>query len=143
MPKLDLFKHNGPPSYHSNNEDEKTEHKSIWRFPPLNFYKLNTDGSTLKLGQSTFGCVVRDCHGTWVCGYAGKMGDKSSKFSSEEAEVWALHRGLKFVIGMRLSKVMIEIECENVLRMIEKRVDITSHVIKHDIKDIIEMLKDH
>lgn len=92
---------------------EKTPTKSTWTFPG-NVLKLNTDGSSKgNPGPSSFGGLIRDCGGTWVCGYMGKM--KGRSYSSLEAEIWSIYKGLCLVKEKNLSNLLIETDCEAAL----------------------------
>ena len=55
--------------------------------PPVNWVKLNIDGSTLgNLVLAEGGGLIRDCHGNWVSSFAKAIGSTLSI----AAELWAV-----------------------------------------------------
>ena len=66
-----------------------------WEKPPLNWYKLNTDGESCgNPGRARGGGVIRDSAGNWIRGFTRYIGYTTSII----AEFWALRDGLKLAI---------------------------------------------
>ncbi|KAK1410229.1 hypothetical protein QVD17_36764 [Tagetes erecta] len=83
---------------------------------PDTILKLNTDGSSRgNPGPSSFGGLIRDNKGKWVCGYMGKM--KGGRYTSLEAEVWSVYNGLCLIRDKNMSNLLIETDCETILRL--------------------------
>lgn len=90
--------------------------KSTWSPPRYNLLKLNTDGSSKgNPGPSSIGGLIRDGNGRWLCGYIGKM--KGRSYTSLEAEVWSIFKGLCLIKKKNISKVLIETDCQGVLML--------------------------
>ena len=63
-----------------------------WLKPPLSWYKLNSDGSSLgNPGRASGGGLIRNDKGEWIKGYVRNIGHTSSA----AAELWPLHDGLR------------------------------------------------
>ncbi|KAJ0527599.1 putative ribonuclease H domain-containing protein [Helianthus annuus] len=89
--------------------------KVYWDPPNSGWLKLNTDGSSLgNPGQSSYGGVVRNTHGEWVCGYVGNIGYNTSL----AAEIWGIMMGLRFIRVMGLNNVVIETDSQAALLLI-------------------------
>ena len=66
------------------------------------------DGSFLgNLGASGFGGLIYDQNGTWICGYARKVGIATSVV----AELWGLKAGLSIVVSMGFPKCCRGVRC--------------------------------
>ncbi|KAL7583035.1 hypothetical protein Lser_V15G42598 [Lactuca serriola] len=86
-----------------------------WRPPMSGWLKLNTDGSSLgNPGPSSYGGLIRDDCGAWVCGYAGNIGWDTIL----AAEIWGISMGLRLIRAMKLKKVVIETDCQAALLLI-------------------------
>ncbi|PWA72247.1 ribonuclease h protein [Artemisia annua] len=110
--------------------------KSIWTFPGDKYLKLNTDGSSKgNPGPSSFGGVLRDGKGRWVCGYMGKMVGRS--YTALEAEVWSIYNGLCLIKEKNLSNVLIETDREEILRLVSQEVD-----KYHSLKLVLDAIRD-
>ncbi|KAL7239716.1 hypothetical protein ACSBR2_005572 [Camellia fascicularis] len=72
--------------------------------------KLNTDGS--------FGGLIRDERGAWVCGYYGKLQPRTSL----EAELWALYKELTIILQQGLNDVIIETNATQVVQLMEEEI---------------------
>ncbi|PWA50939.1 ribonuclease h protein [Artemisia annua] len=111
--------------------------KSRWMFPGDNILKLNTDGSSIgSPGPSSFGGLIRDSKGTWVCGYMGNITTRWC--TSLEAEIWSVYRGLCLISDKNLSNVLIETDCQAVLMLGLEVLD-TRHPWK-SVMDAINMI---
>ena len=60
-----------------------------WEFPSIGWFKFNTDGASKRnqdlhgaatghSGKSGAGGLLRDCSGTWICGYTCKIAFSTS-----------------------------------------------------------------
>ena len=74
-----------------------------WLPPPENWYKLNTDGSSL--GNPG---LIRDSNGAWVSGYARAIGHTTSV----AAESWAIRDGINLCINLNLANVVVELDAK-------------------------------
>ncbi|GKD44177.1 ribonuclease H protein [Tanacetum coccineum] len=106
-------------------------------FPGDNILKLNTDGSSIgSPGPSSFGGLIRDSKGKWVCGYMGNITRRWC--TSLEAEIWSIYRGLCLIRDKSLSNVLIETDCQAVLMLGLEVLD-TRHPWK-SVMDAINMI---
>jgi ribonuclease HI len=87
-----------------------------WVSPPLGWFKLNTDGSSLgNLGLAGGGGVIRNHVGDWVGGFSRAI----SITTSVQAELRAFKDGLNLAIDLGILNLKIEmdslvaIECVN------------------------------
>ena len=88
-----------------------------WIPPPENWFKLNTDGSSLgNPGRASGGGIIRNFHGDWVCGYARSVGYTTSIV----AELWALRDGINMCIDLRLATMIIELDAKLVVDLLQK-----------------------
>ena len=75
--------------------------------PPVNWVKLNTDGSAQgNPGLAEGGGLIRDCHGNWISGFARAIGLPSSIV----AELWAIRDGLTRLCFLSLEVVEVEVD---------------------------------
>ncbi|CAL5427518.1 unnamed protein product [Camellia sinensis] len=78
--------------------------------------KLNTDGcSKGDPRQAGYGGLLRDEAGTWIWGYYGYLGH----YSSVEAELWAIYRGLTILFQKGTMNVVIETDAAQVIDLIQ------------------------
>lgn len=88
-----------------------------WEKPLPNWYRLNTDGSSLgNLGKAGGGGLIRDHTGTWVGGFASAIGSTPSII----AEHWTLRDGLTLCNQMQIQSlaeldayVIVNMLCEH------------------------------
>ena len=86
-----------------------------WIPPPENWFKLNTDGSSLgNPGRASGGGIIRNFHGDSVCGYARSV----VYTTSIVAELWALRDGINMCIDLRLAIVEIELDAKLVVDLL-------------------------
>lgn len=101
-------------------QQEVSVHHNVRMRPmlsPDDFLKLNTDGSSRgNPGPSSFGGLIRDSKGRWLCGYMGKM--EGGLYTSLEAEMWSIYNGLHLVAEKNLSRLLIETDCETVIGLV-------------------------
>jgi ribonuclease HI len=78
-----------------------------WATPPLGWFKLNTDGSSLgNPGLAGGGGVIRNHLGDWVGGYSRAIGHTTSV----QAELRALKDGLMLAIDIGILNLEIEMD---------------------------------
>ncbi|KAL6201494.1 hypothetical protein ACLB2K_025208 [Fragaria x ananassa] len=73
--------------------------------PPMNFFKLNIDGTKLSpSGKIGAGGVIRNHCGDWIIGFQINLvvGDIL------DAEAWGLYHGLKLVARLNIMKLEVE-----------------------------------
>ena len=90
--------------------DHRPSHSMMvsWKKADAGWVKLNMDGSFLgNLGASGFGGLIYDQNGTWICGYARKVGNATSVV----AELWGLKAGLSIVVSMGFPKCCRGVRC--------------------------------
>ena len=88
-----------------------------WEKPGSGWMKLNMDGSTSCLGIAGGGGLVRDENGSWVFGFAKKIG----KASSFIAELWALHDGLRLCLSRNILVVEVELDAKSIVELLTKQ----------------------
>ncbi|KAK7813079.1 putative ribonuclease h protein [Quercus suber] len=97
------------------NERLKRTTRSIqvrWLPPPENWFKLNSDRSSLgNLGKAGGGGIIRNSIENWVRGYARAIGHTISV----AAELWALRDGINLCIDLNLTNVLIEMDAKIVV----------------------------
>ena len=63
-----------------------------WSPPPLGVFKINVDGSSSDLEESScIGVIIRDCKGLTVAAFCKPL---QSHFSAELVEVFAVEQGI-------------------------------------------------
>lgn len=81
----------------------------------MNWYKLNTDGSSIgNPSKSGGGGIIRNHLGDWIGGFARSIGTTSSII----AELWALRDSLNLCIQLQISHLHIEIDASFVVDML-------------------------
>ena len=89
-----------------------------WEKPPLNWYKLNTDGASCRNpGRAGGGGVIRDSAGNWIKGFARYIGYTTSII----AEFWALRDGLKLAIQLGVQNLEVELDAKVIIDLINSR----------------------
>ena len=88
-----------------------------WYAPPDNWFKPNSDGSSMgNPGRAIGGGLIRDSKGEWVSGYA-----RAIEFSTSVAtELWALRDGINLRIDLNLENVIIELDAKLVVDLLMK-----------------------
>ena len=80
-----------------------------WNQPPANWYKLNSDGSSLhNPGRAGGGGIIRNSNSEWVAGYARAIGCTTNV----AAKLWALRDGLNICINLNLPAVEVELDAK-------------------------------
>nr|GMC97865.1 putative RNA-directed DNA polymerase [Ipomoea batatas] len=83
-----------------------------WSKPESGWLKHNTHGRrNRRTGIAGCGGVFRDDKGNWIEGFIANLGI----FSSEEAEAWAVLKGLKIAWERGFRKVMVETDANNIV----------------------------
>lgn len=85
-------------NHHSTNPT-RTPHLLSWTPLPLNWIKINTDGSIMgNLGPAGCGGLLRDSQGQWIIGFIRNIGDTTAL----AVELWAIRHGLSIAINFQL-----------------------------------------
>lgn len=106
--------------------------------PPRRFFKLNTDGAMRQPNTlASFGRVIQDDEGNWVKGYAGNIEATSVVY----IEIMALLRGLQLALLHKLTPLKINIDCAEVISMLQSHTTIYSRII-NDCRYLIHHLGD-
>ena len=80
-------------------------------------WKLNTDGcSKGNPGPAGIGGVLRDDCRRWIIGFYGKI----QNCTSLEAELRAIHAGLKFIMEQGLNNIMLEADSEIAVKLLNQ-----------------------
>lgn len=80
----------------------KAKIKVRWLPPPLSWFKLNSDGSSMgNSGLVGGGGLIRNEDGEWVKGYVRAI----SCATSVAAELWALRDGFVYVSPLRSQRL--------------------------------------
>ena len=86
-----------------------------WNQPPANWYKLNSDGSSLdNPGRAGGGGIIRNSNSEWVAGYARAIGCTTNV----AAKLWALRDGLNICINLNLPAVEVELDAKLVVDLL-------------------------
>ncbi|CAL5416069.1 unnamed protein product [Camellia sinensis] len=89
----------------------------MWSCPNAGKLKLNTDGSTHRLGGGgKFGGVFRNETGSWISGYYGKL----EICTSLEVELWAVYKGLTIILQRGFNQVILETDAEQVVQLLSE-----------------------
>ena len=89
-----------------------------WEKPPLNWYKLNTDGASCgNLEKVGGGGVIRDSARNWIRGFARYIGYTTSII----AEFWALRDGLNLAIQLGVQNLEVELDAKVIVDLINSR----------------------
>lgn len=101
--------------------EQSQEYRRIcWHRPPLNWFKLNTDGSSLgNLGLASRGGLMRNDKGEWVKGFARVI----RSTTSVAAKLWALRDNIHLCISLKLPVVEIELDSKLVVDLMKKKLD--------------------
>nr|POE56989.1 putative ribonuclease h protein [Quercus suber] len=109
---LDDFDQGKPEVRHSIASIQVQWHPSL-----ENWYKLNSDGSSLgNPGRAGGDGLFRDSSGAWVSGCARAIGHTPSVAT----ELWALRDGINLCIDLNLTNVLIELDAKLVVDMLLK-----------------------
>ena len=102
-----------------------------------NWFKLNTDGSSLDNPglAGGGGGLIRNEKGEWVKGYARVIGTTTSA----AAELWALRDGIRLCIVLKLPAVVVELDSELVVKLIKKELNNPNglDVLVTDCRDVL------
>ncbi|KAK4257313.1 hypothetical protein QN277_006916 [Acacia crassicarpa] len=83
---------------------------SVWQPPMQDWIKVNVDGAvSLNRSSARCGGVLRDSTGSWVTGFSSYLGI----CEPQEAEEWALLKGLQLAWNLGLRRVLAETDCKN------------------------------
>ena len=108
-----------------------------WSKLVAGWMKLNTDGSSLgNPGLAGGGGLIRNEEGTWVVGFARKIGITSSFL----AELWALRDGLNLCITCGIAAVEVELDAKAIVDAVSnpKYSNICASVLMDDCRHLIK-----
>jgi ribonuclease HI len=89
-----------------------------WEPPPVNWLKINVDGSFVpSTGSASVGAVIRDHCGYAIAG-ARRVLEKCT--SAEEAEALALLEGARLAAGWTRAPIIFENDCATVVSALQK-----------------------
>ena len=89
-----------------------------WEKPPLNWYKLNTDGASCgNPGRARDGGVIKDNSRNWIRDFARYIGYTTSTI----VEFWALRDGLQLAIQLGLQNLEVELDAKVIVDLINSR----------------------
>ncbi|KAL0016315.1 hypothetical protein SO802_003384 [Lithocarpus litseifolius] len=109
-----------------------------WLPPSLNWFKVNSDGSSMgNPGLAGGGVLIRNQDGEWVKGYARSIGCATSV----AAELWALRDGIRLCISLKLPAVVFELDAKLVVDLLKKDME-KSNSIDVLVADCKEGLKE-
>ncbi|KAK9984436.1 hypothetical protein SO802_033961 [Lithocarpus litseifolius] len=109
-----------------------------WLPPSLNWFKVNSDGSSMgNPGLAGGGGLIRNQDGEWVKGYARSIGCATSV----AAELWALRDGIRLCISLKLLAVVFELDAKLVVDLLKKDME-KSNSIDVLVADCKEGLKE-
>ena len=93
----------------------KTTVQVRWTSPPVQWVKLNSDGSSMgNPGRAGGGGIIRNAEGKWIKGYARSIGNTTSI----AAELWALRDGIQLCLELNLPAVIIELDAMLVVNLL-------------------------
>lgn len=105
---------------YANNEKGPRNGEEIlvaWTYPPVDWFKLNTDGAVKRnLGIAGCGGVLRDSCGSWIAGFGANLGIATVT----EAELWGLYHGLQMAWNVGCKKIIVEMDSLIVLQLMQK-----------------------
>ncbi|GKV14797.1 hypothetical protein SLEP1_g25615 [Rubroshorea leprosula] len=108
-----------------------------WSKPLSPFIKLNTDGSVLgNPGGAASGGLFRDHNGSWILGFARKIGITSSL----AAELWALRDGLALAVTYSYSHLIVETDSSTAFNFMMNTACV-SHPLSSLILDCRDLLR--
>lgn len=112
---------------------------TLWRTPPLGWFKLNCDGSCINniVGG---GGVLRDHEGAWILGFATNFGEMPIYL----AELWAAYLGIKMAVERNISFLHIELDSTVVCSAIIdcKEIHSMAHNLVLKCRSLIGQLRD-
>ncbi|XP_057248962.1 uncharacterized protein LOC130590506 [Beta vulgaris subsp. vulgaris] len=88
-----------------------------WSPPPLDFVKLNFDGSKLQNGSTAYGFVIRDAVGNLLLSGANAIADNNSILV---AEAWGLREGIRGALCLGANNISIEGDNLSVIQAIKR-----------------------
>ena len=104
--------------FEASTEEHEEVRKTLlvkWFRPPLGWFKLNTDGSSiLHRGLAGGGGIIRDAFGNWVIGFSSSFDFTSSIM----AELSALRHGLVMAKNIGVAKIVVELDAKIAVNLI-------------------------
>jgi len=76
-----------------------------WKPPPIDWFKINTDGAvSVRKGWTACGGLIRDHNGRWIAGFTSYLG----LCSVLKAEIWGAIIGVRLAKKLGIQRVIIE-----------------------------------
>ncbi|XP_050277978.1 uncharacterized protein LOC126719474 [Quercus robur] len=110
----------------------RPSHQAGWSPPPPDVFKVNVDGSSSDLEESSsVGVIIRDCKGQTVAAFCKPL---QSHYTADLVEVFAMEQGILLAQELQLSKVLFESDARSVINAINESAFGIPH--RHIIQDI-------
>ncbi|XP_023920453.1 uncharacterized protein LOC112031983 [Quercus suber] len=110
----------------------RTSHTHCWSPPPPGVFKINVDGSSSDIEESSsIGVIIRDCKGQIVAAFCKPL---QSHYTAELVEVFALEQGIRLAQESQLSRVIFESDALTVINAVNDSAFGAPH--GHIIQDI-------
>lgn len=107
-----------------------------WKPPQHGRFKINTDASWRKDGKAVGGGVVRIHDGRWVSGFSVKFQARDPP----EAELRAMRFGLEFIKALEIDKFDVEIDAEEIIKILKEGGDFTQHYLAPILHDVAALI---
>ena len=108
---------------------------SIWKAPPIGFFKVNTDAAASDDERnSCIGVVIRSCKGETLAAACKVL---PTSFSAEISEAFAVLEGVLLAVKMEVSHVTIESDALSIIQAINEGV--FGGKLGHIVQDIWEV----
>lgn len=109
-----------------------------WRFPPIDYYKLNVDGSVKTPSMlAACGGLIRNDAGEFIKGFYCNLGI----CSMVKVELWGLYYCLQLAKTQGISKLVVELDSLVALNVFQKKCPSTHHCFAF-VRDICTLLQD-
>ncbi|XP_060197735.1 uncharacterized protein LOC132626759 isoform X2 [Lycium barbarum] len=111
-----------------------------WIRPPLNWIKLNTDGSHNCEDDIGAGGIVRDSNGNLIMAFAKSLGKGSSNLAEAKAALY----GMKWCISNGFRNIILESDSLIIINMLEGKINIAWELqdsIAWELQDSIDTIK--
>ena len=94
----------------------RPSHLACWSPPPPSVFKVNVDGSSSDLEESSsIGVIIRDCKGQTVAAFCKPL---QSHYSADLVKVFAMEQGILLAQELQLSQVTFEGDALTVINAI-------------------------
>ena len=111
---------------------------SSWQCPPLEFIKVNVDGSVLQfVGQGGIGAVIRDHRGGWIAGLSGEV----QCGEVVRVELLAMLHGLVLAQELGYRRVICETDSLEAFKLVTAASSPPRHSCYQILGDIKQLMK--